>query len=69
MPIFEYRCTKCGEVEEHLVLNRDKSPVKCCACGGKLKQLISQSSFQLLGDGWYKTSYQGNKNKNKSNDK
>jgi len=33
MPIYEYRCKKCGEVSEFLVL-RDNDPVTCKKCGG-----------------------------------
>ncbi|HNS88642.1 MAG TPA: zinc ribbon domain-containing protein [Deltaproteobacteria bacterium] len=30
---------------------------KCPSCGGKAKRLISRSSFQLKGSGWYLTDY------------
>ncbi len=29
----------------------------CPACGGKLKKLISNTSFVLKGSGWYVTDY------------
>ena len=32
-------------------------PLKKCGCGGKLEKLISLSSFQLTGTGWYATDY------------
>jgi putative FmdB family regulatory protein len=32
MPIFEYRCVKCGKQFEELVLN-SSSEVECPACG------------------------------------
>lgn len=52
MPIYEYRCTECDKTIEKLVLNKDDIPEKC-SCGGELKQVVSCSSFRLLGDWWY----------------
>jgi predicted nucleic acid-binding Zn ribbon protein len=35
-----------------------ESPLKKCpSCGGSVKRLISRSSFQLKGSGWYLTDY------------
>jgi len=58
MPIYEYRCLKCEEVFEELQSFSDKE-LKICPCGkkGKVEKLISLSSFQLKGDGWYSTDY------------
>ncbi len=33
MPIFEYRCRKCGHAFEHLARNRQDVPARCVACG------------------------------------
>ena len=57
MPIYEYECTKCGKVEEALQKFSDKPLCKCRHCSGKLHKLVSQSSFQLKGTGWYVTDY------------
>lgn len=57
MPIYEYECTKCGRVEEALQKFSDKPLKKCHHCSGKLHKLVSQSSFQLKGTGWYVTDY------------
>jgi putative FmdB family regulatory protein len=57
MPIYEYRCEKCGKVFEVLQRFSD-DPVKIHeACGGQVEKLISQSAFQLKGSGWYQTDY------------
>jgi|TARA_Y100000287_G_C14200565_1_gene345141 putative FmdB family regulatory protein len=56
MPIYEFECTKCDEIVEILLGINEKAPKKC-DCGGKLTKLISLSSFQLKGDGWYSTDY------------
>ena len=62
MPIYEYQCSKCGQVEEVLQKFSDKPITKCGHCKGKLHKLISQSSFHLKGTGWYVTDY-ANKSK------
>ncbi|MFO7750115.1 MAG: zinc ribbon domain-containing protein [Desulfobacteraceae bacterium] len=59
MPIYEYECTDCGEVEEAFQKISDKPLTKCRHCSGKLHKLISQSSFHLKGSGWYVTDYGG----------
>jgi putative FmdB family regulatory protein len=56
MPIYEYTCPKCGEFE---VTQRITEPPlkKCPTCRSKVKKLISNTSFQLKGSGWYVTDY------------
>lgn len=57
MPIYEYRCEKCGKVFEVLQRFSD-DPVKIHEnCGGEVEKLISHSAFQLKGSGWYQTDY------------
>ena len=56
MPIYEYQCQKCGTFETTQKIT-DKPLVKCPACKGKVKKLISNTSFQLKGTGWYVTDY------------
>jgi len=56
MPIYEYECNKCGviEVNQRII----ESPLsRCPHCRGKVHRLISQTSFQLKGSGWYATDY------------
>ena len=62
MPIYEYECTKCGNVEEALQKFSDKPLTRCNHCNGKLTKLVSQSTFHLKGSGWYVTDY-ANKSK------
>ncbi len=57
MPIYEYQCSKCGDVFEAFQKVSDRSLKKCKSCGGGVERLISQSSFQLKGSGWYLTDY------------
>ena len=57
MPIYEYECIQCGEIEEAIQKFSDKPLKKCRHCSGKLHRLISQSTFHLKGSGWYVTDY------------
>lgn len=56
MPIYEYRCEKCGDFEEMQRIT-DPPLAKCPRCRGKVRRLISNTSFQLKGSGWYVTDY------------
>jgi len=57
MPIYEFRCKKCGNQIEVIQKMSDKSPAKCKKCGGRLEKMISQTTFQFKGEGWYVTDY------------
>ena len=57
MPFYEYECTKCGNLSEVFQKISDLPLKKCPECSGKMKKLISQSTFHLKGSGWYVTDY------------
>lgn len=57
MPIYEYICESCGQRHEAIQKYSDPLLTKCPKCGGKLKKLISNTSFVLKGTGWYVTDY------------
>lgn len=63
MPIYEYKCEKCSKTFEVLQKINSEPLKRCIYCGGNVKKLISMSSFQLKGKGWYETDYK-NKNSN-----
>jgi putative FmdB family regulatory protein len=56
MPIYEYKCQKCGTFETTQKIT-DKALARCPTCKSKVKKLISNTSFQLKGTGWYVTDY------------
>jgi putative FmdB family regulatory protein len=56
MPLYEYSCTKCKKHFE-ILQSISADPAKCPDCGSDCKKLISTTSFQLKGSGWYKTDY------------
>ena len=57
MPLYEYKCTKCGSVFEVLQKVNDPPLKKCVHCQGPVKKLISPSALQFKGSGWYVTDY------------
>lgn len=65
MPIYEYECQKCGLHAEVLQKFSDPPVSKCDKCKGKMRKLISQSTFHLKGTGWYVTDYASKDNASK----
>jgi putative FmdB family regulatory protein len=61
MPIYEYKCDRCGEEFELFRNMTDKGTPSCKFCDGPVRKLISRSSFHLKGTGWYVTDYAGKK--------
>jgi putative FmdB family regulatory protein len=59
MPIYEYECLKCGKTTEAMQRFSDPPLTKCGQCEGRLRKLISMSTFHLKGSGWYTTDYSG----------
>ena len=60
MPIYEYRCTLCGQ--EHEVLQKVSEPplTECPSCGKPgMQKLLTAAGFQLKGSGWYATDFKG----------
>ena len=52
MPIFEYECSECKILEEHLVKKHD-DPINCPKCSLQMRKLIGAPSFILKGEGFY----------------
>jgi putative FmdB family regulatory protein len=57
VPVYEYKCTKCGEREEHILPAYDSpAPTECAACKGPLKKVFAgRVNVQLNGWGFSKT--------------
>ena len=71
MPLYEYRCSKCGEKFEVIQKFSDAPLTVHEACGGTVERLISLSGFSLKGSGWYATDYakSGSSSQKKDSDK
>jgi putative FmdB family regulatory protein len=57
MPLYEYKCSQCGQVYEVLQKFADKPLTVHEGCGGAVERLISTSAFQFKGTGFYITDY------------
>ncbi len=61
MPLYEYECKGCKNVFEVLQRINEEPLKKCIHCGGAVEKLVSKSSFQFKGTGWYITDYKKDK--------
>ena len=60
MPIYEYRCSKCGFQDEYLQKVSEPLLKVCPSCGkAKFEKLMSAPGFHLKGSGWYATDFKG----------
>ncbi len=57
MPLYEYRCRKCGTHVEKIQKFADRPLRTCEKCGGELERLLSSPAIQFKGSGWYVTDY------------
>lgn len=66
MPLYEYKCTKCGSVFELLQKVNDPPIKKCIHCQGAVKKVLSPPALQFKGSGWYITDYAAKSSKGTS---
>jgi putative FmdB family regulatory protein len=59
VPLYEYKCLKCGRLTEKIENVSGPHLKKCPHCGGKVEAVITAPSFQFKGGGWYVTDYAG----------
>lgn len=57
MPLYEYRCEKCGKVFEVRQKFSDNPLETHEECGGKVERLLSAPALQFKGSGFYITDY------------
>ncbi|HVB28894.1 MAG TPA: FmdB family zinc ribbon protein [Terriglobia bacterium] len=57
LPLYEYRCGKCGSRIEKIQKFSDAPLTVCEKCGGELARLLSAPAIQFKGTGWYVTDY------------
>ena len=59
MPLYEYKCEKCGHRFEKIEPFSASATKKCPKCGAKAERQISAAGIQFKGSGWYVTDYKG----------
>ncbi len=57
MPLYEYKCLKCGRNTEKIEGVSGPYLKKCPHCGGKVESVITAPSIQFKGAGWYVNEY------------
>jgi putative FmdB family regulatory protein len=64
MPIYEYRCSRCGHQQEFLQKVSDPAYTRCTRCGEEtFSKMVTAAGFQLKGSGWYATDFKGGASK------
>jgi putative FmdB family regulatory protein len=61
LPLYEYKCLKCGRKTEKIENVAGPHLKKCPHCGGKVDMMFSAPAIQFKGSGWYVTDYAGKK--------
>ena len=57
MPLYEYRCTRCGKLTEALQRLGEAPLSECPHCGGALERIASAPALHFKGSGWYVNDY------------
>lgn len=57
MPLYPYRCTKCGHRFEKIQSFSSEPETICPQCGGALERLLTAPGLQFKGAGWYVNDY------------
>ena len=65
MPLYDFQCNECKHLFVVLQKYVDPNPI-CEKCEEPTTKIISETSFILKGDGWYRDGY--SKIKSKIND-
>ena len=59
VPLYEYKCLKCGRHTDKIEKVSGPHLKKCGHCGGKVEAVITAPSIKFKGSGWYVTDYAG----------
>ncbi|MHB0915538.1 MAG: FmdB family zinc ribbon protein [Thermoleophilia bacterium] len=57
MPIYEYRCLKCGHQFEKIQKISDTAASKCEKCGNRVTRVFNPIAIRFKGSGFYTTDY------------
>jgi putative FmdB family regulatory protein len=59
LPLYEYKCVKCGHRFEKIESVGASETKKCPKCGARAPRMASAPAIQFRGSGWYVTDYAG----------
>jgi putative FmdB family regulatory protein len=57
MPLYEYKCKKCGHRFERIQTYSAADATECPVCQGEVERLISAPAAHFKGSGFYSTDY------------
>ena len=67
MPIYAYRCERCGHAKDVIQKFSDTPLSVCPECGADaFRKQLTAPAFQLKGSGWYVTDFRDNGAKSKT---
>jgi len=59
LPLYEYKCRKCGHRFEKIENMNASTTKKCPKCGATAERMLAAPAIQFKGTGWYVTDYAG----------
>lgn len=68
VPLYEYKCVKCGHRFEKIEKVTASEIKKCPECGAKAERMAAAPAIQFKGSGWYVTDYAGKNSDGTSKD-
>ncbi|MGB6625534.1 MAG: FmdB family zinc ribbon protein, partial [Candidatus Acidiferrales bacterium] len=68
VPLYEYKCVKCGHQFEKIENVTASETKKCPKCGARAERMINAPAIQFKGSGWYVTDYAGKNSDGSSKD-
>lgn len=68
MPLYEYKCVKCGHRFEKIEPLSASEIKKCPQCGARAERQLAPPAIQFKGSGWYVTDYAGKGSSSASKD-
>lgn len=69
LPLYEYRCTSCGNRFEKIQKVSDAPETACPKCGGELIRPLTAPALQFKGAGWYVNDYASKSSSNSGSEK
>jgi len=60
MPMYTFKCTKCGHVFEDIMpINTQTKDIKCPKCGAPVEKVLQTTGLKFKGSGFYINDYKG----------
>ncbi len=67
MPIYSYKCKKCGKIFDSFQRADENSNIRCIYCDSEAQRIFSPVGIILKGSGFYTTDYRSSHKKSCNN--